>query len=57
MQYVTLWLHVSTVNGHHQANKEHFVKVQTGSTQWDPISFTLEYKIMYKQIPIYNPND
>ena len=48
MQYVTLWLHVSTVNGHHQANKEHFVKVQTGSTQWDPISFKVEYKIIYK---------
>jgi len=26
---VTLWLHVSTVNGHHQASKEHFVKVVT----------------------------
>ena len=25
MQYVTLWLHVSTVNGHHQDIKEHIV--------------------------------
>jgi len=25
MQWVTLWLHVSTVNSHHQAKKEHFV--------------------------------
>ena len=33
MQEVTLWLHVSTVNGHHQANKEQFVKVQKGVTQ------------------------
>jgi len=24
MQQVTLWLHVSTVNGHRQAHKEHF---------------------------------
>ena len=23
-------------------------KVQKGSTQWDPISFTVEYKIIYK---------
>jgi len=23
MQRATLWLHVSSVNGHHQANKEH----------------------------------
>jgi len=30
------------------------LKVQMGSTQWDPISFTVEYKIMYKEIPIYN---
>jgi len=30
-------------------------KVQKDITQWDPISFTLEYKIIYKtyiQIPI-----
>jgi len=26
-------------------------KVQKGSTEWDPISFTVEYKIMYKEIP------
>jgi len=32
-------------------------KVQKGSTQWDPISFTVEYKIMYKEIPIYNYNN
>ena len=25
-EQVTLWLHVSTENGHHQANKENFVK-------------------------------
>ena len=49
-----MWLHVSTVNGHHQANKEHFVKVQIGITQLDPISFTVEYKIIYIEIPIYN---
>ena len=36
------------LNGHRQANKEHFVKVQVGITQWDPISFTVEYKIMKK---------
>ena len=24
------------------------------STQWDPILFTVEYKIMYKEIHIYN---
>ena len=53
MQLVTMWLHVSTVNGHHQANKEHFVKVQIGITQWDPISFTVEYKIIHQEIPIY----
>jgi hypothetical protein len=55
MQWVTLWLHVLTTNGHHQANKEHFVKVQiqTGITQWDSISFTVEYKIIYKETPIY----
>jgi len=53
MQLVKLWLHVSIVNGHHQANKEHF-KVQKVSTQWDPISFTVEYKIIYKEITIYN---
>ena len=29
-------------------------KVQKGITQWDPISFTVEYKIMYKETPIYN---
>ena len=47
MQQVTLWLHVSTVSGHHQANKEHFVKEQIGITQWDPISFTVEYIYIY----------
>ena len=35
---VTLRLHVSTVNGHLQANKEH-IKVQQSSTQWDAISY------------------
>jgi len=25
-------------------------KVQKGITQWDPISFTVEYKIIYKKI-------
>jgi hypothetical protein len=30
MQQVTLWLHVSTVNGHRQADKEHLVKVEKG---------------------------
>ena len=49
MQYITLWLHVSTENGHHQANKEHSVKVQKGSTEWDPISFTVECKIICKK--------
>jgi len=29
-------------------------KVQKGITQWDPISCTVEYKILYKGIPIYN---
>jgi len=29
-------------------------KVQKGSTQRDPISFTVEYKMLYKEIPIYN---
>ena len=29
-------------------------KVQKGITQWVPISFTVEYKILYKEIPIYN---
>ena len=29
-------------------------KVQKVITQWDPISFTVEYKIMYIKIPIYN---
>ena len=33
MQWVTLWLHVSTINGHHQANKEHLLKVQKGIKQ------------------------
>jgi len=28
--------------------------VQKGIAQWDPILFTVEYKIMYKEIPIYN---
>jgi len=41
MQYITLWLHVSTASGQHQANKEHLLKVQKGSTQWDPISLPL----------------
>jgi len=39
-----VWLHVSTVNGHHQANKELCFKVQKNIIQWDPISFTVEYK-------------
>ena len=29
-------------------------KVQKGITQWDPISFTVEYKISYKEMLIYN---
>jgi len=29
--------------------KNILLKVQKGSTQWDPISFTVEYKIMYKK--------
>jgi len=40
----------STVNCHHQANKEYLLKIQKGSTQWDPILFTVEYKIMYKEL-------
>ena len=49
MQLITPWLNVSTVNDHHQANKEHLLKVQKFSTQWDPISFTVEYKVMYEE--------
>ena len=56
MRHVTLWLHVSTLNGHHQANKEHF-KVQKVIIQWDPIWFTVEYKIMYKEKLIYKLNN
>jgi len=27
-------------------------KVQKSSSQWNPISFTVEYKIIYEEIPI-----
>ena len=31
MQQIILWLHVSTLNRHYQANKEeHFIKVKIG---------------------------
>jgi len=43
-----MWLHVSTINGHYQANKKILFKVQKG----DPTSFAVEYKILYKNIPI-----
>jgi len=29
-------------------------KVQKGITQRDPILFTVEYKMLYKEIPVYN---
>jgi len=50
---VTLWQHVSTVNGHLQANREHF-KLHQSSTQWDPISFTVGVKMVYGEIPNYD---
>ena len=33
--------------GHHQANKEHFLAYNKMSTQWDPISFTVKVKTVY----------
>jgi len=36
-----IWLHVSAVTGHLQANSEQQLRYSKNSTQWDPISFTL----------------
>ena len=36
---------------HGATMKNILFKVQKGFTQWDPISFTVEYKILYKEIP------
>ena len=50
---VTLRQHVSAVNGHLQANREHF-NLNKVSTQFDPISFTVKDKITYDEILMYD---
>ena len=51
---VTLRQHVSTVDGHLQASREHFLRYNKVSTQWDPISFKAKVKITYDGILIYD---
>ena len=51
---VTSWQHVSTVNGHLQANREHFLRYNKVNTKWDAISSTVKVKITYDEILIYN---
>ena len=44
-----MWLHVSTVKVIIRTKKNVLFKVQKGITQWDPISFTVEYKLLHKK--------
>jgi len=41
LQLGDIWLHVSVVTGHLQANYEQQLRYSKNSTQWDPISFIL----------------
>jgi len=54
LQLGYIWLHVSAVTGYLQATVEQQLRYIKNSTQWDPISFTLNLDKIWKMRPKYS---